>query len=342
MSGSLIVHQAGPALSVQDFGRPGYMAFGLSQGGAADRLALAEGAALLGQGPELAALEMAGVGGTFEASQDIRIALTGAPMTASVDGQPLVWNATQTVRAGQRISIGAALKGIYGYLHIGGGIATPQQLGSRSHHIVAGIGAPIKPGMNLPIGADPNFERPDQRLPVSDRFSGGTLRVLPSAQTHRFSKAEITRFESTEFIRTPRGNRQGVQLGFDGAPFSTEQQLSILSEIMVTGDIQMIGEGIPFVLLPECQTTGGYPRIGTVVPGDLPLVAQATPGTRLRFRFVTVEAALETSASSAQVQSDLKRAMQPLIRDPREIRDLLSYQLIGGVTAGMELGADDD
>ena len=82
MSRTLIVHQAGPTLSVQDLGRPGYMAFGLSQGGAADRLALAEGAALLGQDPEFAALEMAGIGGNFEASQDIRIALTGAPMTA--------------------------------------------------------------------------------------------------------------------------------------------------------------------------------------------------------------------------------------------------------------------
>ena len=342
MSGSLIVHQAGPTLSVQDFGRPGYMAFGLSQGGAADRLALAEGAALLGQNPEFAVLEMAGVGGTFQASQDVRIALTGAPMAASVDDQPLAWNASQTIRAGQRISIGAAMKGNYGYLHVGGGFATPQQLGSRSHHIVAGIGSPIKPGMNLPIGADANFDQPDQRLPIPDRFSGGTLRVLPSAQTHRFSKAEIARFEATEFVRTPRGNRQGVQLGFEGAAFATEQQLSILSEIMVAGDIQMTGDGVPFVLLPECQTTGGYPRIGTVVPDDLPLVAQAAPGTRLRFRFVTIETALETNRSPAQVQTDLKRAMQPLIRDPREIRDLLSYQLIGGVTAGAELETSDD
>jgi len=342
MSGSLIIHQAGPTLSVQDFGRPGYMAFGLSQGGAADRLALAEGAALLGQGPEFAALEMAGVGGIFEASQDIRIALTGAPMVASVDVQPLAWNASQTIRAGQRISIGAALKGLYGYLHVGGGITTPRQMASRSHHIIAGIGTPIKAGAHLPIGVDANFDQPDQRLPIPDRFSGGTLRVLPSAQTHRFSKAEIARFEATEFVRTPRGNRQGVQLGFDGDPFATEQQLSILSEIMVAGDIQMTGEGNPYVLLPECQTTGGYPRIGTVMPDDLPLVAQAAPGTRLRFRFVTIETALEATRSPAQVQSDLKRAMQPLIRDPREIRDLLSYQLIGGVTTGAELETDND
>lgn len=342
MSGALIIHQAGPALSVQDLGRPGYMAFGLSQGGAADRLALAEGAALLGQDPALAAVEMAGVGGIFEASHDMRVALTGAPMKAMLDGQPLVWNATQTVRAGQRISIGAALKGLYGYLHVGGGIATPKQLGSRSHHLTAGIGAPITAGAHLPIGTDPNFDQPDQRLPVSDRFSGGTLRLLPSAQTHRFSKAEIARFEATEFVRTPRGNRQGVQLGFEGAPFATEQQLSILSEIMVSGDVQMTGEGIPFVLLPECQTTGGYPRIGTVMPDDLPLVVQAAPGTRLRFRFLTIESALKATRMPVQVQSNLKRAMQPLIRDPREIRDLLSYQLIGGVTSGLELEAGDD
>jgi len=215
-------------------------------------------------------------------------------------------------------------------------------LASRSHHIIAGIGTPIKAGAHLPIGVDANFDQPDQRLSIPDRFSGGTLRVLPSAQTHRFSKAEIARFEDSEFVRTPRGNRQGVQLGFDGDAFATEQQLSILSEIMVSGDIQMTGEGIPFVLLPECQTTGGYPRIGTVVPDDLPLVAQAAPGTRLRFSFVTIEAALETNRSPTQVQTDLKRAMQPLVRDPRQMRDLLGYQLISGVTAGWELGTDND
>ncbi len=117
---------------MQDLGRPGLLAKGLSRGGAADPLALAEGAALLGQRADFAAIEMTGMGGIFEAEGDsLRIALTGAPMQASIDGEPVAWNASHLLHRGQRLSIGAARKGTYGYLHVGGGIATEPFLGSR-------------------------------------------------------------------------------------------------------------------------------------------------------------------------------------------------------------------
>ena len=340
MTGHLRVLMGGPMLSVQDLGRPGYLSNGLSRGGAADRLALVEGAALLGQGAGLAAIEMAGYGGTFEALRDMRIALTGAPMKAKVDDQALVWNAVQIIRAGQRVSIGAANKGLYGYLHVGGGIASKPILGSQSFHMVAGIGGPIETGCVLPVGMDAKTHSVGLRLPVSDRFSGGTVRVTPSAQTFRFSKSERERFEGTQFVRTAHGNRQGVKLAFEGSPFVAEGQLSVLSEVMVPGDIQMTGDGSPFVLLPECQTTGGYPRIGTVLPQDLPIVAQTAPGAQLNFSFVSLEQALETAQRPVQMLADLGRRIQPLIRDPRDIPDLLSYQLIGGMTAGKELSEE--
>jgi allophanate hydrolase len=127
MTRALIVHRAGPGVSVQDKGRPGYLAFGLSRGGAADRLALAEGAALLGQSDTLAALELPGMGGEFEATEDMRIALTGAPMRASIEGERVVWNASHMLPRGARLSIGAVEAGAYGYLHLGGGIATPER-----------------------------------------------------------------------------------------------------------------------------------------------------------------------------------------------------------------------
>ena len=88
MTRALLIHRAGPAITVQDLGRPGYLARGLSRGGAADRLALRQGAALLGQAVG-AALEMAGLGGSFSVTAPTRIALTGAPMRASRDGTPL-------------------------------------------------------------------------------------------------------------------------------------------------------------------------------------------------------------------------------------------------------------
>ena len=103
MSRALRIHRAGPSLTVQDFGRIGFLEFGLSCGGAADPLALTEGAALLGQGLEHAALEMAGFGGEFEATGEMRIALTGAPMVARLDDAPLLWNASHRLQAGAEI-----------------------------------------------------------------------------------------------------------------------------------------------------------------------------------------------------------------------------------------------
>ncbi len=336
MTQFVTVLRAGPTLSIQDLGRPGYMVNGLSRGGAADRIAMVEGAVLLGQDIALAALEMAGSGGDFEISKDTRIALTGAPMMAAVDDQPLAWNAVHLIMAGQRIKIGAPKKGFFGYLHFAGGIMNEPVLNSRSRHIAAGIGKSITAGVHLPLGTDRQPNASPLRLPLADRFSGGNIRISPSAQTNRFTEKVRARFEDTTFTRSARGNRQGVKLDFDGAAFSADGQLSILSEIMLPGDIQMTGDGKPFVLLPECQTTGGYPRIGTVLPQDFPTIAQAAPGTSLQFRFVSVEKALQSNLSLEQIQSDLKRQLQPLIRDPHDIHDLLGYQLISGVTAGRE------
>lgn len=333
----LRVHSAGPGVTVQDLGRPGWLAFGLSRGGAADPLALVEGAALLAQAADCAALEMAGFGGVFEATQDMTIAVTGAPMRAALEGRRLLWNATHLLRAGERLEIGGAEAGVYGYLHVTGGFATEVVMGSRSAHLTAGIGAPVAAGHTLPTGpAGPG--RAGLRLDVAGRFAGGTVRIVASAQTALFSEAERARFEATAFVRDPRANRQGARLAHDGAPFRAEGQLTVLSEIIVPGDVQMTGDGTPYVLLPECQTMGGYPRIGTVVPDDLPIVAQAPPGARLRFRFVGLdEASADWRRARTGEAARLAAAVRPMVRDPAAMADLLSHQLVGGVTTGDDL-----
>ena len=158
MSRALTIGRVGPGVTLQDEGRAGYLGFGLSRGGAADRLALAEGAALLRQGRELAVLEMAGMGGDFTAEEDLRIALTGAPMRATLDGAALAWNASYAMPKGAVLSIGGARAGSYGYLHVGGGFDAPGRLGARSAHLAAGLGAPLEKGTRLGIGAETGHE----------------------------------------------------------------------------------------------------------------------------------------------------------------------------------------
>ena len=333
MSRALKVHRIAPGATVQDQGRIAYRAFGVSRGGAMDRLALAEGAAMLGQPGDSAALELPGSGGVFEATEPLRIALTGAPMRATLDGAPLVWNASHAMPAGARLEIGGATAGSYGYLHVGGGFDTPLLLGARSAHLAAGIGAVVRAGDALPVGPDTRGDV-GWTLPQDSRFEGGTLRLIQSFQTDLFDAGTRDRFCKTAFTRDARANRMGMRLNSDGEGFSASRGLNILSESILTGDIQITGDGTPFLLLSESQTTGGYPRVATVIPADLPRAVQTPPGGTLRFTFVTRDAALAAEARMREHLRNLPKLRTALVRDPAQMRDLLSYQLISGATAG--------
>ncbi len=329
MSG-LIIRNIGPTAAFQDAGRPGYFAFGLTRGGAIDPLALLEGASLLGQDPNSAALEMASMGGVFEAAAPCRIALTGADMTARIGERSVDWHACHAMEAGEVLSIGAARKGTYGYLHIGGGFDAPHYLQTRGTHMSAGLGRLVATGDHLPALPDPGGPT-GMRLAVADRFSGGSVRIVPSMQTAQFPVETRARFEATRFTRSARANRQGIRIEHEGEGFSVEAQRKIVSEIIVPGDIQITGDGTPFVLMCESQTTGGYPRIGTVIPADLPRVAQCPLGGQLQFQFISLQEARKIQRAEAQRQDRLSAAITPILRDPWQIQDLAQYNFISGV-----------
>ena len=335
MTGHLNVLSAGPAISVQDMGRSGYLAHGLTRGGAADTLALCEGAALLGQSPHLACLEMVGLGGAFTADVDTVIALTGAQMAANIDGAAVVWNASHRLPAGAKLIIGGAQQGTYGYLSVAGGIDLPDVMGARSSHLTAGIGGMVQTGDALPIKANAKAQAGYFIAPEA-RCAGGVAHIVPSVQTEQFTKATLDRFIATTFRRDPRGNRQGVRMASDSDGFFVEGGLSIVSEVITEGDIQITGDGAPYVLMCECQTTGGYPRIGTVIPSDLPLVAQAPVGAPLEFRFVTLDEARSLEQRARAARKALPGAVHPLVRDPHDMSNLLSYQLVGGVISATD------
>jgi len=331
----ITVQRAGPGVTLQDRGRAGYLAQGLSRGGAADLLALAEGAALLGQDDSFAAIEVAGSFVTFQVSDPVRIALTGAPMRAHCDGAALAWNASHMLPAGATLDVAGSAGG-YSYVHIGGGIDADVMLGARSAHLAAGVGRMLADGDSLTTGPD-NGTRVGQTFTPLPRFDGGTLRLVQTPQTRLFAQAELTRFQGTTFRKDARGNRMGQRLVCDGAGFGLDAGLNILSETIVPGDVQITGDGAPFVLLAECQTTGGYPRIGTVLPCDLPRLVQAPQGAALKFAFVDLEQAVALERAEGARRAGLRGGLRPMIRDPHDMPDLLAYQLISGVTRGDDL-----
>ncbi|MEP1944036.1 MAG: urea amidolyase, partial [Sulfitobacter sp.] len=203
-------------------------------------------------------------------------------------------------------------------------------------------GKAIAQGDTLPIGKDRGSVT-GMTLPVDARFDGGRIRVVSSMQTDQFDAPTRARFEQTAFKRDARANRMGVRMDHDGEPFKAAGQLTIVSDVIVPGDIQIAGDGAPFVLMCESQTTGGYPRIGTVLPCDMPRVAQAGAGTALTFQFVDLDQARAIELRDATARNALRTAVTPLLRDPRDIRDLLSYQLISGaISATNDPFTDED
>lgn len=340
MSATLTVHEAGPALTVQDLGRPGLTGRGLSVGGAADRRALWQAAALLGLARPPAALEMAGMGGRFSADAPLRFALTGAPMRAEIGGRPLRWNAVHRLAPGEVLKIGPATAGVYGYLVPAGGLALAPFMGSVSAHLAAGIGAPLGPGDTLPLGPDPAPGTPALALPEAAPAREVVLRLMPGPQSDLYDEATRARFFATAFRRGAQANRQGVELVHDGAPFAVAGGRRLASDFIAPGDVQMTGEGAPYVLACECQTMGGYPRIGTVIAADLPPLVQAPLGATIRFAPLTLAEADALWQDEAQWLAEARGAAFALVRDPHDIPDLMSYDLISGVTAGDELDHD--
>ena len=200
---------------------------------------------------------------------------------------------------------------------------------------MAGLGTKVEAGQRLAVGPDRDTTV-GLTLPDDDRFAGGMVRIVPSVQTDLFSSETRARFADTPFTRDARANRMGVRLQAEGPGFGPEGALSLLSEIVVPGDIQITGDGSPFILMAECQTTGGYPRIGTAIPPDLPRVAQAPQGAALQFRFVSLEEGVAAMLAARRAVASLRDTCTPLQRDPHDIPDLLSYQLISGAISAVD------
>lgn len=321
------VLKAGPGVTIQDQGRAGLIAQGLSRGGAVDRLALLEAEALLKR--RVSVIELAGAGASFRIGKACRIALTGAQRKVNADGNPLRWNASHNLAAGTAITVSAGQG--YAYVAFDAALDVPEVIGSQSAHLKGGIGGHLEP-CELHF-TDARIGTSDL-LDVVDRAAGGTVRFMAGPQTDAFGEEALAAFTNQTFTKSARSNRQGA--GLDGTVALDAGQLSRISDFITEGDIQITGNGAPFVLLAECQTIGGYPRIGTVLPCDIPVVAQAKPGAELRFELVSTDEAEALWRSDAQQVVALRNKISPLLRDPATMHDLLSYQLVSGFIRGDE------
>ncbi|MBX2882227.1 MAG: biotin-dependent carboxyltransferase family protein [Granulosicoccus sp.] len=328
---------AGPGLTLQDFGRPGYARFGLSKGGAMDSYAMAEGAILLGNKPDHTAIEIAGYGGRFTIEgEPSMLALTGAPMQATLNGTPLAWRCSFSVKSGDTLEIGSVInqQGTYGYLSIAGGFDAPLEIGASGTHLRAGLGGltgkALCAGDLLHDNGYANEHRASVMLPTPDHLGRTTIRILWGAQSARFSQATRERMLAETFTVSHQRDRMAMRLSPQNSPEPFEALLTGLSDPVQDGEIQMTGDGVPAIVMREHQPTGGYPRIASVISADLAAAAQLATGVPFRFELVNQEQAVAALEKWRDDIAALANRASPVIRSPEEL-NLLDFNLITGV-----------
>ena len=272
--------KAGSLTLIEDLGRPGHAHLAVSRSGAADRPACIRANRLVGNADGAAVLEMTLLGATLRFEADHFVALTGADMDARLDDAPLALEAATAVRAGQVLACGAARRGVRAYLAVAGGIEAPLLLGSRSRDVLAGLGpAPLRPGDRLAIGAARGTPRAVAGVPAMPDVP--TMRLLPGPRDDWFAPDALRILAGVAYTVSPDSNRIAIRLQGPVLPRAIDAELP--SEGLVPGAIQVPSDGQPVVMLADHPTTGGYPVIGVVLPDDLWLLAQARPGSAVRF-----------------------------------------------------------
>jgi biotin-dependent carboxylase-like uncharacterized protein len=318
---SVTVLKPGLLSTLQDGGRVGHAALGVGRAGVMDWPAWRLANALVGNGPDDAALEFTLAGPALRFEVASMIALTGASTDAHMGQQRLPAWTCCVVPAGSVLQLGGMRDGCRGYLAVRGGFATPPVLGSRSADLHARIG---------PFGG--RALQAGDRLAVGDRAELGAVEVphilrwgldpqpwfdfghapLALLRGHHFSALDVASqralFENS-FAVSKDSNRTASRL--DGHRLNLRQPLELISEATVPGTLQLPPSGQPILLQAEAPVTGGYPRIGQLAAVDLARLAQRRPGDTIRFRETTLEEATQRLARRRQ---QLQRLLERIAR----------------------------
>lgn len=307
----LEVLQPGLYTTVQDKGRYGYRAYGVPLSGAMDQRALFCANWLCGNQTDAAVLEMTVLGARYLVKEDCVIAIAGADMQAACAGRPLENWRSHVCRAGEELVFGYAAQGCRAYLAIAGGIAVPSVMNSRSTYARGKIGGfegrTLKTGDFLEVGGMKTAE-PRTALPAWFTLSETAprdvtmIRILPGVQRDAFDEEALSLLCSASYGVSADSDRMGYRLA--GNAVLPLAGADIISDALIPGAVQIPGNGLPIIMLADCQTTGGYTKLAQVIQPDLDRLAQVPPGGSVQFSLVSEEEAL---AIRAAYRSELQR-----------------------------------
>jgi antagonist of KipI len=292
---ALLVVKPGLQTTVQDRGRWGFQALGVSVSGPMDPWSHRLANALVGNDPGAATLEVTLVGPEVELEDERVVAVTGAEFVLTLDGRVEGENTAFVAPAGSRLRFGARGRGSRAYLAIAGGIAVTPTLGSRSTHLVSRTGGldgrALAAGDLVPLGGVGFVSR--------RRLAGGIVRlperharvrVLPGPQLEHFAEQALDALQSGPYAITSDSDRMGYRL--QGPSLVHRLGADFISDATPLGVLQVPSSGQPVLLMADRQTTGGYPKIATVITADIGIAGQLVAGDTISFEVCSRSSAL--------------------------------------------------
>jgi 5-oxoprolinase (ATP-hydrolysing) subunit C len=330
----LRVLSAGPGATLQDAGRHGYLRFGVTAAGPMDSLAHAAANLAVGNPAGATAIEVS-VGGIEVTAETapLHVAVAGGEFSVSLDGRALPSAVVLTLEEGATLKIRAGRGGCWCYLAVAGRFLAPKVLGSHATHTRTGFGGvggrAIVTGDRLGIERSGSSEPSPGAIvaPWLDRPLG-IARVVLGPQHDYFADDQISAFLAGPWTVSAKGDRMACFL--EGPKLTHARGYNIVSDGIAMGAIQVPGDGRPIVLMADRQSTGGYPKIATVIGPDIGRLAQARPGTAFSFTAVSIGDAV---AARRQEAALLARGVvvEPLLRTHLSSEFLLGLNLIDGV-----------
>jgi biotin-dependent carboxylase-like uncharacterized protein len=332
----LVISSIGPASSVQDGGRFGAQRYGLTPSGAMDRLGLAAANCLAGNAPFAAAIEIGPYAAALVAREgSVRVGLSGAQRSADVAGRAVGWDTSVTIAGGETLKLGMARGGSFSYLAIEGGIKGEPMFGSFSVNARVGLGSPfprpLQAGDELGIAAA--SDGPERRIDLPATVSG-PIRIVLGPQNDEFGDEALNLFLESEWRISATSDRMGYRL--EGPVIRHLHGHNIVSDGTVNGSIQVPGNGQPIVLMADRGTSGGYPKIATVISADFGRLAQVPAGSPFRFKAVSIGEAQAEARKFAELLRTLPDRLAPINAFDLNIEALQDANVAGAAVSAVD------
>ena len=323
------ISYAGPLVTFQDIGRPGNMRYGVSASGPMDIVSFEAANAVLGNETKQTAIEIS-LGGLILQCHEgsITLAITGGDFLIEYQGQKISSWTVLTLQKGERLSVRAGKSGSWAYLAFSGKLNVKDWLNSSSTHSTSGFGGGVlKTGQKFTLTDASNQANRIGPILKPNFNTNDLIHAVLGPQDQYFMNTAIKIFSDSIFKVSDNYDRMGMQL--TGPKFELKSALSIPSEPVVKGSIQVSGDGIPTILLADHQTTGGYPKIATVISSDINRLVQLRSNQNVEFILINSNEALQKTRKFL----DMKEKYLQKISTSRGTLEqrLMSENLIGGV-----------